>query len=1280
MNAIRKYLSLLLAVALVVSCLAGCSLGRNSAPADEFEGLWKGPVFQYENQLPPVLEEPATLKNLASKTPATPQEKDYTVMVYMVGSNLESGDGAASLDLLEMLEAGVDLTRTNVVIMTGGAAYWHQNIPSDVNVIYELGAEELEAVASTESLMNMGDAATFLSFLNYASQNYPAKAYGLILWDHGAGPVGGFGNDELFGYDPLHLPEMQVALDASAFKDTKLAFVGYDACLMADLEVAALWQPYARYMIASQELEAGTGWDYSFLNTLNSGSVEDMAKAVLQTFEASMVENRWKPAYTLSWLDLTQLDSLNEPMNGLFLKMAKDAAGGNFSGIAGSRNAALRFGLEACDTLEESLDLVDITSVATALGSDYTAEAEAVRSALDSIVLSQVSNVEGTCGLSMYYPYDNKVRFTEQGGSLVVFEYNPITDFSKFVEGFAGYWLYNQADAQWVEQFQNTETAQSGDEILLQIPQDQAANMGKAYYSIMQYDPETDTYREVLSNCQVTPAEDGTLRIPKNPEVFLLKTDRDAEATLWPMTQLSQDRFASVNTVLLPSTQVISGGYAHIRIIVRTDAQGQPQIQDIISKSDEEAVLGKQNVDVSKWGALGTIVYDYYATTDDYGQLLPQSQWEKKSGYTIEMRTYGADFSITSAPLAEQAGEFICLLTLEDTSGNVIGVKQTLMQEGQAYTLVEIPVDEGQMVFKAYEDHAALVSYDGKVERLVIPKTVGENNVPVTVIAQGAAAYGTMSTLVLPDSITRIEQDAFQNCRRMKSVNLPTELEVIGMGAFAHTGLTGIQLGSKLTRIDDEAFAGSALSEVTLPDSLVYLGERVFAGCAQLRRIRVGENPVYKAVDGVVFTTDGKTLVAYPAGRSGSYTVPEGTEVIGPSAFNAATALTGVTFPEGLTTIGREAFQNVLGLTEITLPESLGYIGEAAFGASLEQQPEVTLPVVQIKAQVEHIGTGAFSGYMVEAFQVDEGNTGYSTQDGCLLNSSGTKLIQAPYGYSGALAVPAGVSYIGQDAFFRCDRITELAIPDSVVAISSSASLPKSLEKLSVGKGLASWKNLWDLPAGVMVEIHAANPNYTVKEGNIYSADGRTLLRYLGTEESFTLGDDVRAIHKDAFMGAAQLKELELGQRVGNLPNRVFEPLLRLQSLKVTAGSRTYMSEKGLLYTLDGKTLVAVPRAYKGNITLRTGTEVIGAYAFCAEPGFSTAEVIVPEGVTTLEQGNFINWYYVGEGPLKLQLPASLVNISRESLKNLNSVEVSAPAGSTAEAHAQRYALTLAAN
>ena len=109
------------------------------------------------------------------------------------------------IDVEEILNSGLDTSRVNFLIYSGGSRYWYNGFPSDCNVIYQVTGGTVTAVAATESPANMGDPATFLDFLNFTYANYPASHYGLICWDHGGGPIGGYGYDELFGYDRMKL-------------------------------------------------------------------------------------------------------------------------------------------------------------------------------------------------------------------------------------------------------------------------------------------------------------------------------------------------------------------------------------------------------------------------------------------------------------------------------------------------------------------------------------------------------------------------------------------------------------------------------------------------------------------------------------------------------------------------------------------------------------------------------------------------------------------------------------------------------------------------------------------------------------------------------------------------------------------------------------------------------------------------------------------------------------------------------------------------------------------
>jgi hypothetical protein len=181
----------------------------------------------------------AQLKALPNRDPDG-GKKEYTVMLYLVGSDLESNYGCATEDLDEILYSGLDTSRVNFLVYIGGSRYWHSGFPSDRNVVYRLTPGGWEAVASTATINNMGDPATFLDFMNFSYQNYPAANYGMICWDHGGGPLAGYGFDELYGNDRLFLTEMDAAFQASPFAGEKLDFLGFDACLLATMEMAEM--------------------------------------------------------------------------------------------------------------------------------------------------------------------------------------------------------------------------------------------------------------------------------------------------------------------------------------------------------------------------------------------------------------------------------------------------------------------------------------------------------------------------------------------------------------------------------------------------------------------------------------------------------------------------------------------------------------------------------------------------------------------------------------------------------------------------------------------------------------------------------------------------------------------------------------------------------------------------------------------------------------------------------------------------------------------------------
>ncbi len=228
-----------------------------------------------------------------------------TIMMYDCGSNLETLAGLATYNLHQILNANFSKDdKVKFIIMTGGSEYWQTPTylladPNDpdaditVNPLYNQvweakGADAAEnpgkmVLLEPEGLHNkqapdpnpddwvidrelMSDPQLLKDFINYCVDHYPAEKYDLILWDHGGGPIDGFGGDENVGGGMSAMSFADI-LDAISDNDVvknggKFDFIDFDACLMGSVELTLAFADYMDYYIASPELEPGYGQNY----------------------------------------------------------------------------------------------------------------------------------------------------------------------------------------------------------------------------------------------------------------------------------------------------------------------------------------------------------------------------------------------------------------------------------------------------------------------------------------------------------------------------------------------------------------------------------------------------------------------------------------------------------------------------------------------------------------------------------------------------------------------------------------------------------------------------------------------------------------------------------------------------------------------------------------------------------------------------------------------------------------------------------------------------------
>ena len=1316
MHITKRLLSLLLLAAMLLGLLVGCGKDdvTKGGNADRLPDETAAPIV-----LEP-LDDDQKLNSVVTRAPGGSTTLEYTLMVYMVGSDLESNYGSATDDLIEMINSGVDTSRINVLVYTGGARYWNNNIvTSDCNAIYRVCPNNIELVASSKAPSNTGDPETFLDFMDYAYKNYPAKHYAMICWDHGTGPLIGFGSDELFGGDSLQLPELEAAFKKSPFASKKLDFLGFDACLMATMETAEMADGYANFLIASEELEPGTGWDYGFLATLNSTSdTKNIGQKILSTYEASMAAYEKEPEYTLSMLDLSKMNSFISSADKLFSKMASGVKNGKYSSVAKAREKTLYFNRKS----KTVLDVVDIGDAANQVKSLYSSEAGTLQSQLSKLVIGQVSNVKGSSGLAVYYPYHNKSLYQNGGGSLAA-QMTGCAGYKSFLSAFTDYWINGEPATSYTEH-QVTQPAvtappatqppatqppatqppatqppatqppatqpvatnppatqptisQDGNYAShgVQLTQAQLDNLSSVTFTLFYTDTDKSSgqtvYIPVLKNVPVEPDSSGVVRVPANQKLIVMRTDAEEEGVLWPAMRVpgtGAAEYFTVSNYLTPTVDTIDGT-EEISIWFTEGNTNRMNILSVNSVGSGETASRAQP-DLSHWEFIAKRYETFFQTCDNSGVLTAYTSWDSSGDEYYNLLPYEEEFWLEQISVSSLDEEIYYQIVLTDTQGNSFGSAVYKYSNGATYSQQLI----NGVMYYVYSDHAKVVSYEGTGGALTIAATAGGK--PVTEIATEAFYYnGDITQVYLPDSVQIIGERAFANCRNLTSVYMPASLKTIRAEAFANSGLKHADLPKSLERIEFMAFAGTAVQSVNLPVSIKFLGNGVFADCQDNIGFLIdfdanGKNAYFKVVNGLLLTSDGKELVQAPLGSSTTLTVPAGVEVIRNSAVRGSERITSVVFPEGLREIGCYAFYDTVNLQELKLPESLEYIGNSAFGKfGVTINTASPVKSVFIGSKVHHIGYDAFDAFPISSFVVGALNPNYSAVNDCLLNKNGTVFYHAPYTHTGVLTIPSGVNHLDFHCLNLCDGITELVLPDSVVSMDKYIGLPDNLNKLTVGSNLIRWDNIMDTCSIAQVEISNANRSFVMKDDSIYSKDMTVLYVYRGTGSSLTVPEGVKEISDTAFAPGAcssELKKLSLPSTVQFLFGEIFKELTSLEAVEISENNANYASSDGMIYTKNGVSLILCPQGKTGNVSVKVGTTTIWRYAFWGK--LQADKIVIPEGVENIRQGNFTAYR---SDVLSVQLPGTLKKIYPDLFRSAQCYSVICPAGSTADAFAR---------
>lgn len=467
---------------------------------------------------------------------------------------------------------------------------------------------------------------------------------------------------------------------------------------------------------------------------------------------------------------------------------------------------------------------------------------------------------------------------------------------------------------------------------------------------------------------------------------------------------------------------------------------------------------------------------------------------------------------------------------------------------------------------------------DGSAASLTLKKYAGDAasvTIPDGVTIVGDSAFNgntSLTAVVLPDSVVTIGANAFQSCTGLTKAELSSKIEKIANYAFNNCkALKEIQIPETVTEIGIGAFQYCAgLTELTLPEGLQTIGESAFVGCSGLTRLAipdgvqsVGINAFHsinaqlccsmgsRAAEALsrvgydFYTETWKLRYTFDSdkqvnglraerylGSDAAVTLPEGTTLIGGSAFKDCAFITSVTLPEKLLSIGNYAFSGCMGLTEIVIPDSVTTIGSYAFSgctgltrvvlpAGLTAIPDwcfnncEKLPGIAIPETVTSIGSWAFC-YCSELT---------------------------------AITLPQGLQTLGANVFLYCENLPYVDVPDTLESAGYCIASDTTQLRCSIGSSAAyalSKKNNSFYNNGYRLCY-----TYADRDGSV---TGLVLFKYVGTEAEVRVPDGVTELLYLSFCSNSAVTSVILPETVVKIGEKAFSECKNLTSVTIPQG------------------------------------------------------------------------------------------------------------------------------
>jgi len=430
-----------------------------------------------------------------------------------------------------------------------------------------------------------------------------------------------------------------------------------------------------------------------------------------------------------------------------------------------------------------------------------------------------------------------------------------------------------------------------------------------------------------------------------------------------------------------------------------------------------------------------------------------------------------------------------------------------------------------------------------------------------------AATAMAAGTLTLPKSMKEIKSEAFEGNISLDEVVLPEGIETIGSRAFADSSVASINLPDSISFIADDAFEGCADFDVTAEQGSYAYGWAVSAGL--IRPETPASSFAYEIKNGEVAITafiGDETEIVVPA-KIGEYPVTS----LADYSLAGNSQITSIELPDTIAYIGKYVFDRWSGLETFKVPSGVVSIGFAAF----------------------HDCTN------LKDILVDGKNSAFASKDGVLFTAGMEELVCYPAGKSAAMYVlPDSVKTIRKMAFRSSFALTGIWIPASVTSIEVYA--------------FDNCSNLKD------IQIDQNNTAYYTADGVVFDQREQELVCYPNgkQETSYQIPEGTKSIAPSAFAYCDQLREITIPNGVTFIGDGAFEGCASLEGISIPEGvtsieDATFLDCSSLTYVEIPDTVTELGLVLFGGCDSLTSVEIPASVTSIDEHSFTSCTATI---------------------------------------------------------------------